>query len=1032
MKRAKKTLALLLATILCLSLTGMNVSAASSKQDGLEVTLETDKAQYSKNEQITATLTVTNTNDESVSNITMESLVPAGYSFADNTEAMKQVESLDTGESVSMTVTYVAEATNEGNLSDGNDNGSGNTGNSDSINSDNNNGNSSNKDNTQSSGADVQTGDNANVVFWIVVAVIAGGVIVVAIAARKKKGGKKLMSLFLCLAMVGTLVPLSTIRADAASIQRNILLQEKVSVEDNELILEASVDYELSDGVTDPIDQTDTTDTDNDSVPDWVEEEFGADSAVDDTDGDGISDYDEIMILLTDPTKSSTDEDGVSDAEKDADNDGISNIEELKKGTNPMSKDSDGDGLSDPDEYLYGTDPVNADTDGDGAEDGWEVQFGFDPLTPNSKFNVTTKSENEDSVTASVDIDLSGEQVTSLSIEPEENTTLFPDTIPGYMGKAYDFSVDGSFETATISFEFDPTSIDSNAQPTIYYYNEDEQELEPLDTVINNGIASATVSHFSTYILINRTLYEQSYEWEDVWDNEANYTGVEIVFVIDDSGSMGSNDSTDERLSVACDLIDHLPSDSKIGIVQFASSSTVLTSELTDNRDTAKAYLTTEYFKSSGGTHMYSAINNAFDLFENTGDSILRMMVVLTDGATSDSSKHDSTISAAVENNIRIYTVGLGSSTSYFNSYLMPLAENTNGEFYLASDAEQLSAIYDDINKKIDIETDSDADGIPDYYEDHMVAFNGTKIPLDKNNPDTDGDGLPDGEEILVNLKYNEDQTKVIISGKYNSNPTLVDSDSDGVNDPDDTAPLKKGLADGITGRLNLISCYNSEDAGWTSGHVFFVYTSYIKDSLDFSTLAYGWSKTDKNTSWSWDNLQKDEPLQSNYSVNVDESVAIGNGAFTGGWFGTGNSSGSSGGSSNGSGSGGESSENSTGSGSVSDCNGVCYNMEVYKYLNPDIGYTYAVNTYLSEDITEEQLKELVAYCSKDSVNYWNLIHNCATVACEAWNLISDTQVNPYSDDFFWGKIATPKGLKINLRTIDGSKENYSFVGEFQ
>jgi hypothetical protein len=44
--------------------------------------------------------------------------------------------------------------------------------------------------------------------------------------------------------------------------------------------------------------------------------------------------------------------------------------------------DSDGDGLSDYDEVnTYGTDPNNSDTDGDGYLDGEEVENGFDPLS---------------------------------------------------------------------------------------------------------------------------------------------------------------------------------------------------------------------------------------------------------------------------------------------------------------------------------------------------------------------------------------------------------------------------------------------------------------------------------------------------------------------------------------------------------------------------------------------------------------------------------------------------------------------------
>ena len=43
--------------------------------------------------------------------------------------------------------------------------------------------------------------------------------------------------------------------------------------------------------------------------------------------------------------------------------------------------DSDGDGLSDADEVnVYGTDPFDPDTDDDGMPDGWEVFNGLNPL----------------------------------------------------------------------------------------------------------------------------------------------------------------------------------------------------------------------------------------------------------------------------------------------------------------------------------------------------------------------------------------------------------------------------------------------------------------------------------------------------------------------------------------------------------------------------------------------------------------------------------------------------------------------------
>lgn len=72
------------------------------------------------------------------------------------------------------------------------------------------------------------------------------------------------------------------------------------------------------------------------------------------------------------------------DSAKDSDGDGISDWQEVMYGTDPYNPDTDGDGLLDGLEVEYGTDPFDPDSDGDGLLDGWEVLHGYDPLNTNN------------------------------------------------------------------------------------------------------------------------------------------------------------------------------------------------------------------------------------------------------------------------------------------------------------------------------------------------------------------------------------------------------------------------------------------------------------------------------------------------------------------------------------------------------------------------------------------------------------------------------------------------------------------------
>jgi hypothetical protein len=116
---------------------------------------------------------------------------------------------------------------------------------------------------------------------------------------------------------------------------------------------------------------TEDLDDDNDGLTDLEEITLGTDPLNPDSDGDGFNDSDDQFPL--NPTENrDSDNDGLGNsADLDDDNDGLTDLEEQTIGSNPTLPDSDGDEVLDPEDAFPNDAAASVDTDGDGRPDSW-------------------------------------------------------------------------------------------------------------------------------------------------------------------------------------------------------------------------------------------------------------------------------------------------------------------------------------------------------------------------------------------------------------------------------------------------------------------------------------------------------------------------------------------------------------------------------------------------------------------------------------------------------------------------------------
>jgi len=308
------------------------------------------------------------------------------------------------------------------------------------------------------------------------------------------------------------------------------------------------------------------SDSDGDGISDTDEINiYGTNPNSNDTDGDGLLDGEEINIYDTNVTNPDTDGDGLLDGEEvhtyetnasnpDTDNDGLNDaIEVHTYGTNPTNPDTDGDCLLDSFEILnYETNATNVDTDGDRVNDGIEIYGNSDcvdtPETLEDGSFATPKMDNipNDGTDVIDALDPTNDSDGDGQSNIFENNCTQGDPLDGDKKCEYRIASEEATTMSGLGYAYIPGGFDVDGdgiKETGFWMSRYQARRKPegdiisTDEVIDNvGIVNQYIS--KNFKVVNRNVQLLSYS-ESTLEPTSVLAGAELLF--DEHGITGND-----------------------------------------------------------------------------------------------------------------------------------------------------------------------------------------------------------------------------------------------------------------------------------------------------------------------------------------------------------------------------------------------------------------------------------------------------------------------------------------------------------
>ena len=554
----------------------------------------------------------------------------------------------------------------------------------------------------------------------------------------------------------------------------------KLTLKDDTIIEEGLVLIDLT-GVNMDRVNIDLSDSDGDGLNNYFESVLKTNAELVDTDEDTLSDFDEFILFGTDPLLADSDGNGIADSQEDYDEDGLNAVEEKAYGTsvaladsdydgvedgvevqqlssNPMVKDTDGDTLLDGEEYAMGFNPTLADTDGDGESDCDEILL----QTTSMEFGDETACVEKIEVT----LECAGAIDNEVYIEDMTGRNALSNGVVGLVGAPINIHTDVAFGEAKMVFHYEPAELGNILEENlgVLWYDEENScyvmmENVTVDTDLNT--VTCITTHFSEYMLVDKE------EWYSTWMQAEEYVPVyspcDIAIMSDASASLFHYWT--KGYGYVNFPNGYIEGENIIYGYYDANEARIFNATWARNQEQYDGaaesilyyhFILTSMDERKGDGKYGDGFEKIVEMFSNSYYEMLHSdnpkVVMFTYGGTIlETEEQNQKVWDSVEKlkkmGVTVYAV---SETDATSSVIENAAIATGGEHFNACSQEEAQKTWLKIHEKMsDLDKDTDEDGLPDVYEiNGMRVPNGEVITTNPDEPDSDFDGRPDGEEM--------------------------------------------------------------------------------------------------------------------------------------------------------------------------------------------------------------------------------------------------------------------------------------------